>query len=320
MTFSKQIAVKFFPFLIILLSGFPALSSTKDAVYGIVTTTSTPLNIRAGMSTNAKIIAKAPKGSQLRILETFGSWYKVELDDGKTGYASKDYIKFTENVVYGIVTTTSTPLNIRAGMSTNAKIIAKAPKGSQVRIIETFGLWYKVELDNGKIGYASKDYIKVIFPDNEWINKLSSDYGISNKEDSSNEVQALIREIHIKAEKGDANAQVILGNSYDVTQNYQEAFQWYLKAAQQGNAIAQNNLGFMYANGHGVTQNYQEAFKWYLKSAQQGLAVAQINLGELYENGYGTRRDLQQAIEWYNKAAQQGDLEAKSRLIRLTTP
>ena len=44
--------------------------------------------------------------------------------------------------------------------------------------------------------------------------------------------------------------------------------------AEQGNADAQNNLGAMYDKGQGVPQDYKEAFNWYRKSAEQGDAEA----------------------------------------------
>ena len=51
------------------------------------------------------------------------------------------------------------------------------------------------------------------------------------------------------------------------------------KDAEQGDAIAQFNLGDMYYNGEGVSVDYQEAMKWYSKAAEQGLADAQSSLG-----------------------------------------
>ena len=42
-----------------------------------------------------------------------------------------------------------------------------------------------------------------------------------------------------------------------------EAVTWYRKAANQGHAEAQGQLGVMYANGLGVTQNNVEAVAWY---------------------------------------------------------
>ena len=38
---------------------------------------------------------------------------------------------------------------------------------------------------------------------------------------------------------------------------------WYRSAADQGFAVAQYNLGFMYANGRGLTQNYVDAYLWF---------------------------------------------------------
>ncbi|MEN9021794.1 MAG: sel1 repeat family protein, partial [Verrucomicrobiales bacterium] len=39
---------------------------------------------------------------------------------------------------------------------------------------------------------------------------------------------------------------------------------WYRKAAEQGDAMAQSNLGFCYSSGNGVTKNYKEAYKWFV--------------------------------------------------------
>src|SRR4029077_12512676 len=48
-----------------------------------------------------------------------------------------------------------------------------------------------------------------------------------------------------------------------VPQDYAEAAKWYRKAADQGFAEAQSNLGAMYAKGQGVPQDYVEAYKWF---------------------------------------------------------
>ena len=50
-----------------------------------------------------------------------------------------------------------------------------------------------------------------------------------------------------------------------------EAVRWYRKAAKQGYAKAQCNLGVAYENGQGVKQDHDEAVRWYLKAAEQGL-------------------------------------------------
>ena len=45
---------------------------------------------------------------------------------------------------------------------------------------------------------------------------------------------------------------------------------WYRKAAEQGHANAQCNLGYCYKYGEGVETNKAEAVKWYRKAAEQG--------------------------------------------------
>jgi TPR repeat protein len=62
----------------------------------------------------------------------------------------------------------------------------------------------------------------------------------------------------------------------------------------------------MYSNGYGVAQNYAEALKWYRLSAEQGEATAQYNLGYMYEYGRGVAQDYTQAMRWYRQAADQG--------------
>jgi TPR repeat protein len=82
---------------------------------------------------------------------------------------------------------------------------------------------------------------------------------------------------------------------------------WYRKAAEQGNALAQNNLGSMYRDGLGVPQDHAEAMKWYRKAAEQGNALAQNNLGFIYSTGRGVAQDYILAHLWFNLAAAAGD-------------
>ena len=56
------------------------------------------------------------------------------------------------------------------------------------------------------------------------------------------------------------------------------------------------------------------ARNWYEKAAAQGDADAQYNLGVLYYNGEGVPRDISKAREWFEKAAAQGDESAKAAL------
>ena len=55
---------------------------------------------------------------------------------------------------------------------------------------------------------------------------------------------------------------------------------WYKKAAVQGSAEAQFNIGSLYYLGEGVTKNYEEALKWYEKAAIKGHETSQYQVGE----------------------------------------
>ena len=78
------------------------------------------------------------------------------------------------------------------------------------------------------------------------------------------------------------------------------------KAAEQGNALAQCGLGWMYSLGEVIPKDDEEAGKWYLKAAEQGNALAQYNLGYMYQHGEGVPEDDEEAVKWYRKAAEQG--------------
>jgi len=66
-----------------------------------------------------------------------------------------------------------------------------------------------------------------------------------------------------------------IGMGSGVPEDDAEAVKWWKKAAEQGHALAQYDLGAMYAKGEGVPQDHKEAVKWYRKSAEQGYADAQ---------------------------------------------
>ena len=99
-----------------------------------------------------------------------------------------------------------------------------------------------------------------------------------------------------------------------VPQDEAEALQWYRRAAEQGDADAQNNLGTMYAKGQGVPQDDTEAAKWFRRAADQGDADAQYNLGNMYAEGRGVPQDYTLAYTWLNLSAAAGVQDAPNAL------
>jgi hypothetical protein len=119
------------------------------------------------------------------------------------------------------------------------------------------------------------------------------------------------------ADQGNTLAQNNLGIMYHegqgVSQNYAEAAKWYRLAADQGNTLAQNNLGIMYHEGRGVPRNDAGALRWSRLAADKGYAQAQYNLGFM-SRGRGGAQNYVEAAKWFRLAANQGDVQGQVAL------
>jgi uncharacterized protein len=85
-------------------------------------------------------------------------------------------------------------------------------------------------------------------------------------------------DLQVCADEGGGEAQNNLGAFFAHTNKLDAAAVCYRKAAEHGNAMAQNNLAMMYAAGEGVPHDDGEASKWFLRAATQGNAGAQFHL------------------------------------------
>jgi TPR repeat protein len=83
--------------------------------------------------------------------------------------------------------------------------------------------------------------------------------------------------------------------------------------AEQGDAQAQADLGFMYTTGEGVPQDDVEAIRWYRLAADQGQARAHYMLSLPYAAGQGVPQDYVEAHKWRNLAASRASAENQTR-------
>ena len=117
------------------------------------------------------------------------------------------------------------------------------------------------------------------------------------------------------AENGNASAQNNLGRMYyhalGVETDYAKAIAWYEKAAANGNSYAQYSIGYMYENGQGVKKNYAKAMECFKKAAANDDSYAQYSIGNMHYHGQGVKRDYAKAAEWYKKAATNGYSDAQ---------
>ncbi|HII4440238.1 TPA: SH3 domain-containing protein [Clostridium perfringens] len=157
----------------------------KPKMQGKVTNASV-LNVRESPSTSGRIVHKLNRNQVVGIYEELNGWYKIDYIDGvkkKYGYVSKDYISIiNENLEdeetngdieiekpsvsvnkKGIVKVNSA-LNMRSGPGSNYGVIGTLRNNDEVEIIKEVDGWYEIKF-NGKSGYVSSQYIKVV--DNE---------------------------------------------------------------------------------------------------------------------------------------------------------
>jgi len=139
-----------------------------------------------------------------------------------------------------------------------------------------------------------------------------------------------------QAAAGDPRAQHNLAAQLEREKKYDEAIQWYTRAAAQGFEASEMNLAQMYEKGIGVGKDRAEAMKRYRRLAGHGNAEARyrlarlaadagqydealrnyekgmrdddyralLDLGQLHEQGRGVPKDARRAVELYGKAAE----------------
>jgi len=110
-----------------------------------------------------------------------------------------------------------------------------------------------------------------------------------------------------QAKEGDAIAETDIGKMYaegrGVEQDFTEAKRWFELASAQNQPDGLYNLGVMYAVGEGVAQDYAQAVKWYRLAADRGQIDAQNSLGIRYKRGEGVGQDYVQAHKWFALSA-----------------
>lgn len=96
----------------------------------------------------------------------------------------------------------------------------------------------------------------------------------------------------------------------ELSNDPQETFMYYFKAADLGNSLAQCIVADMYLKGIGTSMNYKEALKRFLIAAEDHQANALRNIGDIYYHGWGVPRNVELARNYYSQAVFEGDMLA----------
>jgi TPR repeat protein len=83
--------------------------------------------------------------------------------------------------------------------------------------------------------------------------------------------------------------------------------------AERGDPAAQHNRAALLEQA----KNYDEAVQWYTRAADQGFEASAMNLAQMYEKGLGVKEDRAEAMKRYRVLASHGNGEARYRFARL---
>jgi TPR repeat protein len=107
------------------------------------------------------------------------------------------------------------------------------------------------------------------------------------------------------------NLAICLEDGIGVQRNLVLAERWYIRAAESGDPKAFHCLGDLHRSGLiGGRANLAKAFDFYLKGATYGCAVAQFRVGSFFLSGSGVEFDAKAAFKWLSLAYDKGDLDA----------
>ena len=116
-------------------------------------------------------------------------------------------------------------------------------------------------------------------------------------------LQIAIRNYETAQADGHIDSLNALGSLFYVDlKEYDQAFEWFKKAAEKGHTRAINNLGICYEKGHGTDRDWDIAQRLYTESAQKGSIQAMYNLGYLFfQLGHQNNKtsNFEKAAHWF---------------------
>ncbi len=110
------------------------------------------------------------------------------------------------------------------------------------------------------------------------------------------------------AKRSDPQAQFIIGCYYQeglegaLGINRKAAYEFYRLAAEQGNPLAQNNIGCLLERGWGIPPNLKKAALYYKTSYKKGCLFGQSNYGRMLALGKGIKQNKQKGAKLFADA------------------
>ena len=165
MKFTRRILKAAAALLIVsaLAIGFGASTSAQatgvTSAAGVVTTTTSSLNVRSAASLSGTIVYKLAPGSYVTLIYKTGGWWYVEYASGQYGYVSSGYIRYVYGTYAMKVSDAVGGLNVRSGPGTTYSIVGAIAPSRLVLVLAESDGWYKVLCNGSLSGYVSGKYL-----------------------------------------------------------------------------------------------------------------------------------------------------------------
>ena len=119
-----------------------------------------------------------------------------------------------------------------------------------------------------------------------------------------------LQESIVQAENGNNTKKHMLGMYYDEQENYEEAFNWFLSAANNNYIDSITYIGKYYFYGIFVEKNYAKSYYWFQLASEKNQRYAYMFLGMHYLDGYFVEKNYDTGYQYIKKAVELGCTEA----------
>lgn len=169
---ASVMALSMFTSMAVLAEGDSDSIENSVWSYRAVANVATQVNIRAYASTDSAIIGYLPKAGAADVIERGEEWSHV-ISNGVEGYIKNEYLAFGAEAkklaeVYGAsgVKTNWDEVRVFSAPSAAAQILTTADAGQSYEIIEEYGDWIAVQMDDSTMAYVpSEDVEKTLLLD-----------------------------------------------------------------------------------------------------------------------------------------------------------
>ncbi len=127
------------------------------------------VNLRAAADIESEILDALPLGTEMKVIDIDGDWFKVECKE-KTGYVKSSYTTLEYDAVKAVMlattmyqkATATAGVNVRSEANEDCVILSSVAEGEPLIVLDEYDGWCKVYFgENYDIGYIRSDYVEI---------------------------------------------------------------------------------------------------------------------------------------------------------------